>query len=103
MRPQWKDPLSVGNDVIDADPKMLIEIINDTTHDLMDAQQHKVITSLDSLYQYLKRHSASEETIPNALHYPHLSRLHACHEELLKILEGVIMSLPLKNVLLNLV
>lgn len=90
---EWKDQLSVGNDVIDADHKMLIDIINDTKRHLRDEHQHQVIGSLQRLYQYLKGHCATEEAIANALHYPHLSRLHMCHEELLKTLEGVMREL----------
>lgn len=89
----WKDQLSVGNDVIDADHKNLIEIINEVKRHLKEERQAKVIESIDSLYHYLQRHSSSEEAIANALHYPHLSRLHECHEELLMTLESVIREL----------
>lgn len=45
--------------------------------------------SLDNLYQFYKKHSASELKIASAVSYPQILQLKACHEGLLKSLEAV--------------
>jgi len=90
MALQWKDQLSVGNEVIDSDHKALIEIINETKRNIEDRKKKAVFNSLDSLQQYLKRHSAAEEAIACALSYSDMTRLHERHQELIASLDKVV-------------
>ena len=89
MALKWRDQLSVGNEVIDADHKQLIENLNQVEKYIEIKNKRGLTTSLDNLYQFYKKHSASELKIAGAVSYPQVSQLKACHEELLKSLEQV--------------
>jgi two-component system chemotaxis response regulator CheY len=83
----WKEQLSVGNNVIDADHKQLIEIINLVERSLMTINRSELTLAFDSLTQYSKVHFAKEEKIAGAAGYTQVAHLHKSHEALLKKLD----------------
>lgn len=83
----WKEQLSVGNSVIDADHKQLIEIINLVERSLATINRSELTLALDSLTQYSKVHFAREEKIAGAAGYTQVAHLHKSHEALLKKLD----------------
>ncbi|MDO8466412.1 MAG: bacteriohemerythrin [Gallionella sp.] len=85
----WKEQLSVGNDVIDADHKHLIGIINLVEKSLVTINRSDLTLALDSLTQYSKVHFAREEKIADAAGYTQIPHLHKSHEALLKKLDQV--------------
>lgn len=85
----WREQLSVGNDIIDADHKHLIEIINSVEHSLATKNRSKLISELDSLVQYSLIHFSREEKIALAVGYTQVPELNQSHVSLLKKLEQV--------------
>jgi hemerythrin len=80
---QWREQLSVGNDLIDSDHKHLIEIINLANHSLQTMSRPELAAALDQLFNYSKVHFALEEKIAEAVGYTGAERIHASHEALL--------------------
>lgn len=87
MSLQWREQLSVANDLIDADHKYLIEVINEAEHCLSSRQPAKLAAALDTLSRYSKVHFAREELLAKAAGYPEAAHLQASHEELLTQLD----------------
>jgi hemerythrin len=81
---QWREQLSVGNDLIDADHQRLIEIINLADHSLRTVNRAELVTALDQLFKYSQVHFGLEEKIAAAVGYPNVSQIHASHESLLE-------------------
>lgn len=86
---QWREQLSVGNDLIDSDHQQLIEIINLAEHGLQTNSRTKLIEALVQLFNYSKLHFALEEKISVAVGYPGAEQLHVSHDELLQKLTKV--------------
>ena len=84
---EWRDQLSVGNDLIDSDHKYLIEIINQAELGLSAKHLSKLTTALDSLTRYSKTHFVREEAIAIAVGYPRAAELNVSHESLLTKLD----------------
>ncbi|MBI5439226.1 MAG: bacteriohemerythrin [Nitrosomonadales bacterium] len=80
----WREQLSVGNDVIDADHKHLVEIINLVEKNMVTINQSELTVALAALSQFSKAHFAREEKIAAAAGYAHVPQLHKSHKELLK-------------------
>ena len=89
MSLEWREQLSVGNDLIDSDHKYLIEIINLAAHSLKTKNRNDLATALNNLSQYSKAHFTREEAIAAAVGYPKAASLHASHEALLKKLDQI--------------
>jgi hemerythrin len=87
MSLEWREQLSVGNDLIDSDHKHLIEIINLAKHGLTNRSRTELTTALDSLSKYSKIHFSREELIADAVGYGEVSHLQASHAGLLENLE----------------
>lgn len=85
----WREQLSVGNDVIDADHRNLIEIINLVEKSLVTINRSDLTLALSSLSQYSKAHFAREEKIAGEAGYTRVTHLHQSHEALLKKLDQV--------------
>ena len=64
---QWRDQLSVCNDLIDNDHKQLIDIINTANQSLQAMSRAGLLSALDQLYKYSRLHFALEEKIAKAL------------------------------------
>ncbi len=80
---QWRDQLSVGNDLIDNDHKYLIEIINRAEVGIKTNNRAKLITVLDELGSYGKTHFEREELVAKAAGYPKADQLHESHGKLI--------------------
>jgi hemerythrin len=83
MALEWREQLSVGNDLIDSDHKYLIEVINQAESGLKTKNLAAVTTALDGLTRYSKTHFFREETIARAVGYPKADQLNASHDVLL--------------------
>ena len=86
---QWREQLSVGNDLIDNDHKQLIDIINTANQSLQAMSRTGLIAALDQLHKYSSLHFALEEKIAVAVGYPEMTGLHNSHENLLRNLRRV--------------
>jgi len=86
MTLEWREQLSVGNDLIDADHKYLIDIINLAEQGLKTHDCVMLTGALDNLSRYSIMHFSREETIAAAAGYPQASSLHESHGELMKML-----------------
>lgn len=86
---QWREQLSVGNDLIDTDHKHLIGIINQAELHLKSKNMTGLSTVIDSLSNYSKLHFAREELIAKSIGYPKADQLHVSHELLLTKLTDV--------------
>jgi len=85
----WREQLSVGNNVIDADHKYLIEIINQVEKSLAAKNRGEIAKELDSLTQYSLIHFEREEKIAKAVGYAQVANLNQSHADLLQKLDQV--------------
>lgn len=83
---QWREQLSVCNDLIDNDHKQLIAIINTANQSLQAMSRAGLLAALDQLHKYSKQHFSLEEKIAQAVGYPSMVTLHTSHEDLLHTL-----------------
>lgn len=77
---EWREQLSVGNDLIDSDHKYLIEVINKAELSLKAKDRAGLTKALDSLAKYSTTHFSREEALAIAVGYPKADHLHASHE-----------------------
>lgn len=87
MTLQWREQLSVGNDLIDTDHRHLIEIINQAEASLKTNRRADLAVVLDELARYGKTHFDREERVAKAAGYPKSDQLHVSHDQLIEILE----------------
>lgn len=87
MKLQWREQLSVGNDLIDSDHQYLIDIINVAGNALETKDRQALAEALNGLSKYSTRHFALEEQIAEAVGYEQTDSLHTSHEALLVRLE----------------
>jgi len=83
----WREQLSVGNNVIDADHRHLIDIINQVEKSLAAKDRSALTKDLESLTQYSLIHFEREEKIASAAGYTQLPALNHSHVLLLQRLE----------------
>ena len=76
---QWRDQLSVGNDLIDTDHKHLIEVINKAEVSLKASNKVELNALLEELSRYSGSHFEREELIAKAVGYPNSAQLHESH------------------------
>ncbi len=81
---QWREQLSVGNDLIDNDHKHLIDIIDKANQSLQAMSRSGLLAALDQLYKYSKVHFSLEEKIAEAVGFPEVQHLHTSHDDLLR-------------------
>ncbi|MBI1904983.1 MAG: hemerythrin family protein [Rhodocyclales bacterium] len=89
MSLEWREQLSVGNDLIDDDHKRLIDIINRAELSLKSKNLIRLTTVLDELSAYSIKHFEMEEALAEAVGFPDVSRLHDSHRGLLAKLDRV--------------
>lgn len=89
MALEWREQLGVGNDLIDADHKYLIDIINLAEQGLKSRNPVALAAALDNLERYSKMHFSREETIATAAGYPEAAHLHISHEALIATLTQI--------------
>lgn len=87
MSLQWRDQLSVANDLIDGDHQHLIEIINLAEVSLQAHNPGELSRVLQELHRYGKSHFEREEQIARAIQFPRADSLHESHQELSHQLE----------------
>jgi len=85
----WRDQLSVGNDLLDADHKHLIGVINQAELSLKSKNMAGLTTVLENLASYATIHFAREELVATAAGYPHVAQMHESHEALILRLSQV--------------
>jgi hemerythrin len=83
----WREQLSVGNDVIDADHRHLIDIINQVELSLSAKNRNELSAALDNLSGYAAVHFAREEKIADAAGYQQVPHLSEAHKELIRELD----------------
>ena len=84
---EWREQLSVGNDLIDSDHKYLIEVINQAELGLKVKDLAQLTTALERLARYSKTHFDREEALAIAVGYPHAAQLNTSHGLLLTKLD----------------
>ncbi len=81
----WKDSMSVGNQVIDTDHRKLIQYINEMQEAMMAGHGRDIVgTILNRLVAYTHEHFAREELIWKGGHYAGLEKHKKEHTDLLK-------------------
>lgn len=85
---QWSRWMSVGNDALDEDHRVLIGIVN-KLYDEGNRQEAGVIEAiLDELIAYTRHHFAEEEAQMQRLNYPTLTAHKALHDTLTRQVEA---------------
>ena len=83
MALQWRDQLSVGNNVIDNDHRYLIDIINRVEQCLLRKNRAELTLELANLAKYSQVHFEREEKIAAAVGHTQLPNLNDSHLSLL--------------------
>lgn len=86
---QWRDQLSVGNDLIDADHRYLIEIVNRAEASMKANNRVELVAILEELGHYGQTHFEREELVAKAVGYPSVDQLHDSHIKLIDSLRKV--------------
>ena len=81
----WSDSLSVGNDVLDAQHKNMLAIINELHQTLINGKSNKIMSSLlQDLVHYTQEHFSAEEAIFDKFDYPEAEAHKNQHKEFVK-------------------
>ena len=67
---QWRESLSVGNEMIDNDHKKIFDIINDCQYAFEIRDLRALQYSFERLYKYADEHFDREINLQRAIHYP---------------------------------
>lgn len=81
---EWSNELSVGIEEIDAQHKVLVDLLNEI-HDVMQQGRTMQATKgiIDRLDEYTRVHFAVEESLLRILHYPDYERHKEEHDKLI--------------------
>lgn len=82
---EWSNELSVGIEEIDAQHKVLVDLLNQT-HEAIQQRYTAQVTNdiIDQLGEYTRVHFAVEESLMRILHYPDYERHKEEHEKLIE-------------------
>lgn len=82
---EWSNDLSVGIEEIDAQHKVLVDLLNQM-HEAIQQRHATQVTSsiIDQLGEYTRVHFAVEESLMRILHYPEYERHKEEHEQLIE-------------------
>jgi hemerythrin len=86
---QWREQLSVGNDLIDSDHRILIDIVNKADSSLQAMSRAGLLTALEELDKYSRVHFTLEERVAQAVGFPDLGQLHTSHILLMETLNRI--------------
>jgi len=91
MTVQWREAMSVGDPVIDADHKHLVDMINEFESAVAGAINHKQIAHvLLGLVDYTGAHFKREEEIQVEVRYPYYDSHRHSHRDVLKKLTSIV-------------
>jgi hemerythrin len=87
---EWSNELSVGIEEIDAQHRILVDLLNEV-HEAIQQRQGAEVTQdiIRRLDEYTRVHFAVEESLMRILHYPDYERHKEEHEKLIKQLHGL--------------
>lgn len=86
---QWREQLSVGNDLIDSDHQILIDIINKADRSLQAKSREGLLMALEELDKYSRVHFTLEERVAQAVGFPDLGQMHTSHVLLMEALNRI--------------
>lgn len=90
----WREQMSVHNNLIDAEHKNLIDLINAVEVAINTADNRDIlIETLDRLMQYTKTHFEHEEVIQQKINYPGIAAHKEEHHKLINEFSGIKASL----------
>ncbi len=82
---QWRDEFAIGVPFVDADHKVLVDLINQVAGSLNDPEEYATLGSvLSALSDYTDYHFAREEALMRDCSYDGFESHHALHEALKK-------------------
>ncbi|PWC50900.1 bacteriohemerythrin [Azospirillum sp. TSA6c] len=85
---QWSRWMSVGNDALDEDHRVLIAIVNKLYDDTNRQDPTLIEAILDELIAYTRHHFAEEEAQMEQLNYPTFAAHKALHDRLTQQVES---------------
>ncbi|MCP5159998.1 MAG: hemerythrin family protein [Gammaproteobacteria bacterium] len=87
---EWSNTLSVGIEEIDAQHKVLVDLLNQV-HEAIQQRQGVEATNkiVERLSEYTRIHFAVEESLMRILHYPEYERHKEEHDQLIEQLNGL--------------
>ncbi|PJC21067.1 MAG: hypothetical protein CO065_04160 [Comamonadaceae bacterium CG_4_9_14_0_8_um_filter_57_21] len=83
---QWREQLSVGNDLIDTDHQYLIDVVNRAEASMKAHNRIELTAVLEELERYAQTHFKREELVAKAVGYPGVDNLHESHARLVTTL-----------------
>ncbi|MCG5243398.1 bacteriohemerythrin [Azospirillum doebereinerae] len=84
---QWSRWMSVGNDDLDEDHRVLIEIVNRLCTEASQHDPAVIEATLDELIAYTRHHFAAEEACMREANYPTYAAHKALHDALTRQVE----------------
>lgn len=85
----WTDKLSVGNELIDGEHKVWIDILNRLVDAMMDRKSSEVLSqTLDELKAYTAKHFGDEENIFEKTDYPLTEKHKEIHRGFVAKIQG---------------
>ena len=94
MAIQWRDSMSVSNNIIDQDHKHLIDLINQMEQVLDNPDDKKpILDTLAYLKLYTVEHFNREEILQLKIRYPETNKHKQIHHTIVKELDETIVSL----------
>lgn len=80
----WKDAYSIGNEIIDAEHRSLLELANDITAFARSGERlERIKPVIVRLYNYAKTHFRHEEEYMRKIGYPKLAEHEALHHAII--------------------
>ncbi|MCB1766851.1 MAG: hemerythrin family protein, partial [Candidatus Competibacteraceae bacterium] len=86
---EWSNALSIGIEEIDAQHKVLVDLLNQV-HEAIQQRHGVEVTNeiVEQLGEYTRIHFAVEESLMRILHYPEYERHKDEHDRLIEQLNG---------------
>jgi hemerythrin-like metal-binding protein len=79
---KWNQSYESGNDIMDGDHKILVQMINDLYVEMAKGDGKKIVNSIvNSLVDYSKNHFRREEKLMKAFSYDGFAKHEAEHDE----------------------
>lgn len=82
----WRDAMAIDNDIIDADHKCLIDLLNQVDTLPVGAKMEAILAQLDA---YARAHFGREEQLQIAAHFTYSRAHHLRHQGLMRALDAM--------------
>ena len=97
MTIEWRDAMSIGDEVIDEDHQNLIRLINKYEMAIVQKNPRELENAFNGLVDYAHAHFEREERVMEAVYFPHRRKHAEHHRDLLHRIEDFHKSLSVDH------